>query len=176
MTGNLKLIIPPEEIHIIVNRLAKDIRAEYGAKNPVFVGVMKGALVFTADLIRAVKLPLEVDFVQMSSYGKSTTPAKEPVMTRDASLDLKDRHIIIVEAMIDRGVTISALVRYLAQKGPASVRVCTLLLRNRRSFTSLPKIDFVGTHVSDGFVVGYGLDYKEHYRHLPGLYMIDTAQ
>ena len=176
MTENLKLIIPPEEIRLMVNRLAKDIRAEYRAKNPVVMSVMKGAMVFTADLIRAIKLPMEIDFVRMASYGNGAAPAKEAVMTRAPSLDLRDRHVLIVDTMIDRGVTISALVMHISQKGPASIKACALLLRHTHSITGLSKIDFVGAHVGDGFVVGYGLDYKERYRHLPGIYMIGSSE
>jgi hypoxanthine phosphoribosyltransferase len=168
----LKLIIPPEEIHLIVERLAKEIRHDYSAKNPVLIGVLKGAFVFMADLARALKIPVEMDFICAARYGTRERPTKVAKIIKDISTDIEGRDVIVIEDIIDRGQTMKALMEHLKVKRPASLRLCALILRGKKRDLGL-KVDYLGTTVGEGFVVGYGLDYKEQYRHLPGLYIIE---
>lgn len=168
----LKLIIPPEEIHIIVDRLANEIRRDYSSKNPVLVGVLKGSFVFMADLVRALEIPVEVDFICATRYGMSKKPTKEAKVIKDISTDVRGRDVIVFEDIIDEGKTMKALLENLNAKHPASIKVCSLLLRGKKTGLDV-NVDYLGTTVGEGFVVGYGLDFREHYRHLPGLYIIE---
>ena len=170
MTESLELFISPEEIRDTVRKLASELRRDYSAKDPVLVGVLKGASVFLSDLAREADFPLEVDFVQTSSYGKRETPSPDITVSRELSGDISGRHVIVVDGIIDRGATVSALLEYIRAKNPASVSVCTLLLRD-----GSPKgfaVDYVGVVLEDGFVVGYGMDYRERYRNLPAIYFM----
>jgi hypoxanthine phosphoribosyltransferase len=171
----LKLIIPPEEIHRIVERLAGDIQNDYSSKKPVLVGVLKGSFVFMADLIRALDIPVEVDFIQAVRYGTRDKPSTEAKIIKDIETDIKGRAVIVVEDIIDGGVTMKALVKHLKAKQPATIKLCALLLRDMKR-TAEVQVDYLGTTVGKGFVVGYGLDCKEHFRHLPGLYIIEDKK
>ncbi len=154
----------------MVNRLAGEIRRDFPSKNPVFVGALKGAFVFLADLVRAVKMPLEVDFIQTASYGKQHAPSSEVTITRDLTLDIRERHVIIVEGIIDRGTTARAVIKHLEANAPASLSLCALLARDGHAKDV--QVNYVGARIGEGFVVGYGMDYHEHYRALPGLYTV----
>lgn len=169
MAGTLKLFLPPDEIRAIVQRLAGEIRNDYAAKDPVLIGVLKGASVFLSDLIREIDAPLEIDFLQTSSYGKRDTPSEKVVIATDLSTDIRGRDVIVVDGIIDRGNTVRVLLEHLRAKGPASVRICTLLVRDSHSGLS---IDYAGATVKAGFVVGYGMDCREHYRNLPAIYFM----
>lgn len=171
MTGNLKLLIPPEELHIIINRIARDIRADYAGKDPVLIGVLKGASVFLSDLIRAIKMPLEIDFVQTSSYGERDSPSEQVAIIKDITSDIRGREVILVEGIVDRGHTARELMKHFNEKEASSVRICTLLLREGGGKDVKP--DYVGTRIDKGFVVGYGMDYKERFRYLPGIYILN---
>lgn len=170
MNPSLKLIIPPDEIKGAVKRVASELENDYAGKDPVLVGVLKGAFLFMSDLMRELKIPVEADFIQASCYGTREIPSSEVVITRDLTMDLKGRDIIIIEGIIDRGHTARALTRHLGDRDPASISICSLLVRKRAPEDALPK--YTGFVIDEGFVVGYGMDYKEHYRGLPGLYMI----
>jgi hypoxanthine phosphoribosyltransferase len=171
----LKPIIPPEEVHLIVERLARDIQRDYSSKNPVLVGVLKGSFVFMADLIRALDIPVEVDFIHAVRYGTRDRPSTEAKIIKDIETDIKGREVIVVEDIIDGGVTMKALLKHLEAKQPASIKLCALLLRDTERSAEV-KVDYLGTTVGKGFVVGYGLDCKEHFRHLPGLYVIEDKK
>lgn len=170
MEPNLKPILTPEEIGKTVERIAAEIEADYASRDPLLIGVLKGAFIFLSDLLRAVKMPLDIDFVQTTCYGRRDTPSSEVIVTRDISAEIKGRDIIIVEGIIDRGHTARALKEYFGTKGPSSIRLCTLLMR--RSTPVDIKVDYVGARIDEGFIVGYGMDYKEHYRGLRGLYTV----
>lgn len=173
MIDGLKLLMTPDEIRTAVERLAREIRADYASRNPLLVGVLKGAFVFLSDLVRALDMELEVDFIQAASYGKSSAPSKDVLITGDLTAAVKGRDVIIVEGIIDRGETARAVASHIAAKGPASIRLCTLILRDSHSHGL--KIDYVGKKIDKGFVVGYGMDYKGRYRNLPGIYTIDAS-
>lgn len=170
MGPDLKPIFTPEEIGETVSRIAGEIEADYASKDPLLIGVLKGAFIFLSDLVRAVKMPLDADFVQTTCYGKRDVPSSEVIVTRDISAEIKGRDIIIVEGIIDRGHTARALIEYFGTKRPSSIRLCALLMR--KSTPADIKADYIGMRIDEGFIVGYGMDYKEHYRGLPGLYVL----
>lgn len=171
MPDNLKLIIAPEEIRLMVERIAGEIRTAYASRNPVLVGALKGAAIFLSDLVRAIGIPLEVDFIQTSSYGRRDSPSGDVLVTKDTSTELKGRDVIIVEGIVDSGRTAEAVTGFLKRKGPASIELCTLLLRDDAKTGHL-NIDYVGKVIPGGFIVGYGMDYKEGYRWLDGIYQL----
>ncbi|HBG46616.1 MAG TPA: hypoxanthine phosphoribosyltransferase [Deltaproteobacteria bacterium] len=162
--------IPPEGIEEIVKRIAAEISSDYRGRSPVVVGVLKGAFLFISDLVRSLAVDHEVDFIQTACYGMRDVPSEEVLILRDVTTDLKGRDVIIVEDIIDRGHTARALKKYFSDKGAASVKVCALL---KRDGGSPEAADYLGAVIGRGFVVGYGMDYKERYRGLPGLYLIE---
>ncbi len=170
MKSDLKPILSARDIASIVGTLAGRISADYASKDPVLVVVLKGAFVFAADLVRRLDMPFEVDFIQTASYGKKTSPATEVLITRDITTDIKGRDVIVVEGIVDSGKTVRSLLHYFSAKGPSSVRLCSLLVRD----TLAPdvNVDYFGTKVGPGFVAGYGMDCGEHYRNLPGVYLV----
>ena len=173
MEKHLELIITPEEIRAMVEAVAADIRGRFPDKRPVLVGVLKGAAVFLADLSRAIGPPLDVDYIQASSYSDPDSPAAEVRITDDISIDLKGRDIIAVDGIVDRGKTVRSVMAHLGAKEPASLSFCTLLLREG---TEDITIDYVGKRIPEGFIVGYGMDYKESYRALDDIYMITDSK
>lgn len=174
MPENLKLLLSPSEVDSIVSGLGSSIEADYGDKVPVVVGVLKGAAVFLADLVRAVSTPLEIDFLQAASYHGGTAPKGEVRIVRDLTTDVAGRDVIVVEGIVDKGKTVEAVTRYLKAKGASSVKVCALLVRGTAPVERAP--DYAGRTIGDGFVVGYGMDFKERYRNLPGLYTIEPEE
>ena len=175
LSDNMKLIITPEEIQDIVKRLASEISAGYNGKNPVLIGALKASFIFLSDLSRSLALEHELDFIQTSSYGRADEPSHEVLITNDISTDISDRHCIVVDTIIDRGRTANAIEEHLKKKGPSSVRLCALLLRSGEA-EMLVKADYVGKRIGAGFVAGYGMDYKERLRGLPGIHIIKTDE
>lgn len=174
MNDRLKLIYSPVEIQRIVSGLAADIRRDFPAGPPLLIGALKGAFVFMADLIRAMQTDVEVDFIQTASYGRRELPTTEILITRDITSEIEGRHVIIVEGIVDRGHTARAICDYLASKEPASVRLCALLVRGgiKRDI----RVDYPGVQIGPGFVVGYGMDYREQYRELAGIHLLDEGR
>lgn len=160
----------PSEIAATVKRLARGISSDYSSKTPLLIGVLKGSFLFLADLVRELKVPHEVDFIQTACYGMRDTPSDEVLILRDITAELKGRDVIIVEDIIDRGHTARVLVKYFSDKGAASIKLCTLLLREGGA-PGL-HVDYIGERIGTGFVIGYGMDYKERHRGLPGLHML----
>ncbi len=163
-------VISPSEVAAAVMRLAGQINRDYKGKAPVLVGVLKGSFIFMADLVRHLELPVKVEFVRASSYGAGTT-SKGNVDLSETGLDIKGKDVIVVEDIIDTGLTLEAIMARMRSKGPASLRVCTLLDKPTRRKTQY-RPEYVGIEVEDVFLVGYGLDHAENYRHLKGLYKI----
>ena len=151
-----------ERVHAIGQQLSKD----YADKFPVFVGVLKGSFMFMADVMRQVTVPCQVDFMAVSSYGSGTSTTGAVKITKDLNQDIEGKDIIIVEDILDSGVTLSYLKNYLQGRNPASISIATLLDKPARRKADI-KADYVGCSVPDEFVVGYGLDYAEEYRNLP---------
>lgn len=153
----------------VANRVAElgaQIAADYAGRDPVLVSVLKGALVFLADLMRAMDMPTSIDFMEVSSYGSATESSGQVRILKDLSMSIEGRDVLVVEDIIDTGLTLNYLLRYLADKGPASVRIVCLLDKPARRLADIP-IDYIGFTIPDHFVVGYGLDYDERYRNLP---------
>lgn len=166
-----KPFIDEDEVRSIVKRLACEISADYVSKKPVLIGVLKAAFVLMADLSRELGQQYEVDFLQAASYGRSGEPTDEVEIINDIATDIRGKDVIIVEGIVDRGNTARKVVEHLKFKGPSSISICTLLLRNGNS--SGLRIDYVGKKIDDGFVVGYGMDYMEGCRGLKGIYVVE---
>ena len=168
MKNDIKeILLTEEQIQSKVKELAKQLSEEYAGKDPVFIGVLKGVVVFFADMVRNIDIPCEFDFMSISSYSGTSTTGRTEVR-KDVSVDIKDRHVIILEDIFDTGTSLTFTVNHLLNKQPASLKVCTLLDKPERRKPGVTlKPDYVGYTVPNEFVVGYGLDYNEHYRNLP---------
>jgi hypoxanthine phosphoribosyltransferase len=160
------VLFSEDEIRLRVQELGAAIAADYAGRSPVLVSVLKGASVFLADLFRNVDLPVRVDFMSISSYGASETTGGVVRILKDLDQDIGGEDVLVVEDIIDTGLTLSYLLSILGAREPASIQVCTLLDKSVRRITPLD-IPFVGFDCPDRFVIGYGLDYEERYRNLP---------
>ena len=149
-----------------VAELGARISADYAGKDPLIVSVLKGSYGFMADLTRRISIPCNVDFMAVSSYGAGTKTTGEVQIIKDIGSKIDGRHLIIVEDILDSGVTLSFLMKVLKARGAASIRLCTLLSKPERRKVDVP-VDYLGFEIPDAFVVGYGLDYAEKYRNLP---------
>ena len=161
-----EVLFSEEQLKNRVQEIARQITADYQGKEIMLISVLRGSFVFMADLCRAIDLPCTLDFMAVSSYGKGTKSSGQVQITKDLSEDITDRHIIVVEDILDSGNTLSYLLKLLAQRKPASIRLCTLLDKPERR-TKPVEVHYSGFTIPDAFVVGYGLDYAEHYRNLP---------
>ncbi|MBQ6851946.1 MAG: hypoxanthine phosphoribosyltransferase [Oscillospiraceae bacterium] len=162
-----QILLTEEQIQSKVRELAQQLSEEYAGKDPVFVGVLKGVVMFFSDVVRNVQIPCQLDFMWISSYGSGTTSGSMNVK-KDVSADLKGRHVVILEDIYDTGNSLNFTYHHLLSKEPASLKICTLLDKpERRNPAVTLKPDYVGYVIPNEFVVGYGLDYNEHYRNLP---------
>ncbi len=161
-----RIFFSEEEIRERVKALGAEITRDYMDKKPMMVGVLKGSFVFMADLVRAVNTYCDIDFMAVSSYGNGTSTTGAVSIRKDLSHDIAGRHVIIIEDILDSGVTLSYLKGYLMNRQPASISICTLLDKPSRRKSDI-KADYVGFLCPDAFIVGYGLDYAEDYRNLP---------
>lgn len=162
----LRVLITEEELKARVSEIGKKITEDYKGKDIVFIGVLKGCFVFMADLLRAVDLHCEMDFMAASSYGSGTSTTGAVKITKDLSRDIAGKDVIIVEDILDTGLTLSYLKKYLQTHEPASISIVTLLDKPERHIENI-RADYFCFTVPDEFVVGYGLDYDEDYRNLP---------
>ena len=160
------ILYSEEDIKNKVAELGKTLTEEYKDKNPVLIGVLKGCFVFMSDIARVLETKCTIDFMVVSSYGNGTSTTGAVKITKDLSQDIEGRHVIIIEDVLDSGVTLSYLKKYLANRKPASIKICTLLDKPERRISDI-KPDYYGFVCPDEFVVGYGLDYAERYRNLP---------
>ena len=160
-----RVLVSKEQLQIRINELAKTLNKDYDNKNPLFICILKGSTFFTADLLRALSIPCQMEFMAVSSYGSGTTSG-EVKLVKDLNVPIENRHVIIIEDIIDSGNTLSYLKRLLSQRNPASIKICTLLDKPERRKVEL-NADYVGFVIPDEFVVGYGLDYNEDYRAYP---------
>jgi len=161
-----EILLDADTIAARVAELGAQLSADYAGRDPVLVSVLKGALVFLADLMRGMDLPTSIDLMEVSSYGAATESSGQVRILKDLSQPIEGRDIIIVEDIIDTGLTLNYLLGYLADRQPASIRICCLLDKPARRLAEIP-IDYVGFTIPDRFVIGYGLDYDERYRNLP---------
>lgn len=168
----LTLLFPETEIAATVGRLASEIRHDYHRKHPLFIGILKGSFIFLADLIRQLDFPLEIDFIIACSYGKGTETCGEVRILHEPRTPLKGRHVIVIEDIIDTGLTTAAVVKHLKKQKPASLKLCVLLDKWEQRRVPV-KIDYLGLKVPNKFLVGYGLDCDEKYRNLPDVYVLE---
>ena len=168
MRNDIKeVLLSEEQIQAKVKELAAQISEEYAGKDPVFIGVLKGVVVFFADMIRNIDIPCQIDFMNIASYSGTTSTGRTEIR-KDVSVDIKGRHVVILEDIFDTGTSLTFTVNHLLNKEPASLKVCTFLDkpdRRRPGVTLQP--EYVGYTIPNEFVVGYGLDFNEHYRNLP---------
>lgn len=163
----LKVLISEEELHSRIAQLGEEITRDYAGKDPVILGVLKGVVVFYADMIRQIRVPCQMDFMCLSSYH-GTQSTGNMVVRQDMSVDVSGRHVLILEDIFDTGTSLDYTYHHVLSKKPASIRICTLLdkpERRKPGITLVP--DYVGFTIPNEFVVGYGLDFNEHYRNLP---------
>ncbi len=168
----LRILINRDEIRKTIDTLAKKIDADYSGKKILLVGVLKGAAFFLVDLARAISVPLEIDFVEVSSYGNETESSGEIKLIKDIKRDLSDYHVLIVEDILDSGLTLQYLGNFFNMKNPLSVKSIVLFYKNKSDNKKRSSVDYVGLNIPDDFVVGYGLDYAEKYRNLKDLYIV----
>jgi hypoxanthine phosphoribosyltransferase len=169
MEGNFpKVLITREEIRQKVAELAEQIRRDYRGKNPLLIGILKGSFVFLADLIRLLDIPLEVDFIWLSSYGSGKESSGNIEFIQDFRTPIEGRDVLVIDDIVDSGLSLSSLLDRLRRENPASLRLCALLDKPSRRRIPL-HIDYPGFTIPDKFVVGYGLDFNQQYRYLPDI-------
>ncbi len=168
----MEVLLNADQIDKRIKELAKEITADYRSKKPLMVGVLKGAVVFLSDLIRYLDIPVEIDFIAVSSYGADTATSGVVQIQKDLDQSIQDKDVLIVEDIVDTGLTLDYLRRSLNSRCPKSLRVITLLDKpDRRKVDYLP--DYCGFNIPDHFVVGFGLDFNENYRQLPDICILD---
>jgi hypoxanthine phosphoribosyltransferase len=168
----LKKLYSREDIDEAVKRLAAMIEKDYGNEKIIFICLLKGSFMFTSDLVRNVANPSRVDFIRVSSYGNGTSTSGTITVTKDLEENIEGENVVIVEDIIDSGLTLKYVKQMLAGKNPKSVKICALLDKRVRRRTEIEG-DYVGFTMDDGFVVGYGIDYAEQFRNLPEIYVVE---
>ena len=164
--SNCVPLLSKEQISTEVIRLGSELNRDYKEKHPIVIGILKGSFIFMADLIRQLEFPIEIDFVRLSSYGSGTETSGKIRIISGPQVDIKGRDIIVIEDIIDSGLSINYFLKYLEKRKPASVKVCALVDKPARRRESV-NIDYLGFIVPDEFLVGYGMDCDERYRNLP---------
>jgi hypoxanthine phosphoribosyltransferase len=170
---HLKLLLTEEEIRRQVKRLAQEINRDYQQKHPILLGILKGSFVFMADLVRLLEIPVEIEFVRLSSYGSNKSTTGEVKVVHGLRSQIKGRDVLVIEDIVDTGFTVSYLLDYLRRKKPSSLKLCALFDKPSSRRKVSIAIDYLGFTIPNKFVVGYGLDYDERFRHLPQLYFIE---
>ncbi len=168
----LRVLIDKKRIKERVKELAAEIGAEYADRHPILIGVLKGSFVFMADLIRALNIPMEIDFIGLSSYGANKESSGKVNIVGELKCSVEGRDVLVVEDIADTGLSLSFLLKHLGERNPASLKVCALFNKPSRRKVTL-NIDYKGFDIPDEFVVGYGLDYDEKYRYLPDLCVLE---
>ena len=162
-----KVLITEEQLQARIRELGEELTREYADKDPIVVGVLKGVVVFYADMVRQLKIPCQMDFMCISSYSGTSTTGNM-IVRKDVSADIKGRHVLILEDIFDTGNSLDFVVKHLQSKEPASLKICTLLDKPERRKAGITlQCDWTGFVVPNEFVVGYGLDFNEHFRNLP---------
>ena len=174
MQKTAEILISREQIAETVKRMARQIEGDYPGEMPLLVAVLKGSFVFLADLVRQIKRPVELDFLRLSSYGSDTKSSGKIRLRMGVTSPVKGRDVLVVEDIVDTGLTTSYAARYLRRKGASSVRLCTLLDKPSRRQVPVT-LDYRGFTVPNQFIVGYGLDFDEQYRHLPDIHILTGA-
>ena len=172
MSEYKETLLTKDEIDNAVKGIAYRIHKDYQGKEILVVCILKGAFIFCADLVRNLDLPCEIDFISASSYGAGTTTSGNVKINKDVEHDVENKHVILVEDIVDSGRTLSYLLEMLKDRGPASLRLCTLLDKPERRVIDV-HVDYTGFNIPDEFVVGYGLDYDQRYRNLPYIGVVE---
>lgn len=162
-------VLNEDKIEKLVADVAQKISDDYKDSELVLIGVLKGAFVFMSDLMRRITIPVKIDFVGISSYGSNTVSSGKIRLTREIDIDIKNKDVLIVEDIVDTGLTLKYLIDYLKSFDPKSVKICALLDKHERRKTEI-NIDYPCHRIEKGFIVGYGIDYAEDYRNLPAIY------
>ncbi|GAI77955.1 unnamed protein product [marine sediment metagenome] len=162
-----------EEIETTVKRLATEIKQDYQGKHPLLIGILKGSFMFMADLIRFLDFPLEVEFIRLSSYGRGRSTPGEIKVVQSLRSSIKDRDVLVIEDIVDTGLTISFLLDYLRKRKPASLKLCALTDKPSRRQVAVT-IDYLGFTVPNKFIVGYGIDWDEKFRYLPDICFVEV--
>jgi hypoxanthine phosphoribosyltransferase len=170
----IEILITKEQVEKQVTRLAQEISRDYQGKYPLLLGVLKGSFVFMADIVRLLEIPMQIDFVRLSSYGSSRVSSTKIKAVQGLRTPVKGRDVLIIEDIVDTGLTVGYVLDYLRKKGASSLKLCTLLDKPSRRMIPFP-IHYLGLTIPNRFVVGYGLDYNERFRNLPDLYFLDGS-
>ena len=170
-TLDKELLIPRKSIEKRVKELANQISLDYEGRDPVLIGVLKGVVFFLADLARELSIPAKIDFIRAASYGSGMTSGRTIQLTKDIGIPIQGKPVILVEDIVDTGLTLTHIVQEVERKDPESIRVCTLIEKLERQEIKVP-IDYCGFQIKEGFIIGYGLDFDEKYRNLPDLYVL----
>ena len=166
-----ELLIPRKSIEKRVKELAYQISLDYEGRDPVLIGVLKGVIFFLADLTRELSIPAKIDFIRAASYGSGMTSGRNIQLTKDIGIPIKGKPVILVEDIVDTGLTLTHIVQEVEHKGPESIKICALIEKLERQEIKVP-IDYCGFRIKEGFIIGYGLDFDEKYRNLPDLYVL----
>jgi hypoxanthine phosphoribosyltransferase len=167
------IVVSRDEIEEMIDRMARKIEADLEGRSAVFIGVLKGCVYFFTDLTRRIDCPLEMDFIQVSSYGASTHSSGSVVLVKDITVDVRDRDVYLVEDIVDTGTTLTDVIRLIEARHPRSIQVVSLLSKPSRRQVEVD-VAYLGTEIEDLFVVGYGLDYGERYRNVPDIRVLET--
>ena len=174
MAESVRTLLTEEEVDKRIEELGAQISRDYAGETVHLVCVLKGAVFFMCELAKRLTIPVTMDFMSASSYGSSTKSSGVVKIVKDLDEPLKDRHVIVVEDIVDSGRTLSYLLKMFGDRGPASIRLCTLLDKPERRVTDV-KVDYTGFEIPDEFVVGYGLDYDQRYRNLPYIGVVEFS-
>lgn len=166
-------VLSEEAIAELVENMARKLSQDYEGLEPVMIGVLKGGFHFLSDLVRRMNTPVQIDFLQAASYGSGTTSSGEIRLVKDIDIDINDRHVLIVEDVVDTGLTLNWLVSHLKSRQPASLKICALIDKHERRKIGL-KVDYACHRLDKGFIVGYGMDLNERYRQLPAVYHVES--
>lgn len=170
----LRLLYSRRQIAAQIKRLAEEISNDFAHSEVLLVGVLKGSFLFIADLARALTIPAQIDFVRLASYGSETQSSGIVEFRKDMEMPIRDRHVILIEDIVDSGYTLETLYHQLLLRQPKTLRICTLIDKTGRREVAI-RPDYVGLTLDQGFIVGYGLDFDEAYRNLPDIYLLEEA-
>lgn len=168
----MEKLFDEEQIRAAVKRLAEKISSDFDDEEIVFVSVLKGSFMFISDLMKEIKNPVVIDFIRATSYGCDTTTSGKVTLTKDLETDIADKNVIIIEDIIDSGLTLTAIREMLLARKPRALKICALVDKRSRRKVEIEG-DYVGFSIDDGFIVGYGVDYAERYRNLPAIYVVE---
>lgn len=172
MTEKLKLLFSKKEIAETVARLAQEISTDYTDKRVVLIGVLKGAFIFLADLVRQLTIPVEIEFMRIASYGAHKESSGKITIKKDVEISLEGKDVLVIEDIVDTGLSLTFLLDHLRAHNPSSLKVCALVDKRYRRKVEV-QVDYTGFGMDEGFIVGYGIDFNEGYRALPEIFVVD---